>query len=124
MPDALFSSSLWSATAPPAPATQALEGEVTADVAIIGGGYTGLSCALAVAQGGAKAVVLEADVIGFGASGRNNGQVIPTLSRLDPDDVPKNIAPEAGGAAKGEQLVQLVADSAKFTFDLIRRHKI
>ena len=124
MPDAVFSNALWSATAPPAPATQALEGEVTADVAIIGGGYTGLSCALAVAQGGAKAVVLEADVIGFGASGRNNGQVIPTLSRMDPDDVPKNIAPEAGGAAKGEQLVQLVADSAKFTFDLIRKHRI
>ncbi len=120
----VFSQSLWAATAPAATVTQALEGDTTADVAIIGGGYTGLSCALAVAQGGAKAVVLEADVIGFGASGRNNGQVIPTLSRMDPDDVPLRIAPEAGGAAKGEQLVQLVADSAKFTFDLIRRHKI
>ena len=124
MSDPVFSGSLWNATAPAAPATHALEGDITADVAIIGGGYTGLSCALAVAQGGAKAVVLEADVIGFGASGRNNGQVIPTLSRMDPDDVPPRIAPEAGGAAKGEQLVQLVADSAKFTFDLIRRHKI
>lgn len=124
MPDAVFSGSLWAATAPAAPATRPLEGEITADVAIIGGGYTGLSCALAVAQGGAKAVVLEADVIGYGASGRNNGQVIPTLSRMDPDDVPPRIAPEAGGAAKGEQLVQLVADSAKFTFDLIRRHGI
>ncbi len=124
MPDPVFLHSLWASTAPSPPATHALESDVRADVAIIGGGYTGLSCALAVAQGGAKAVVLEADVIGFGASGRNNGQVIPTLSRMDPDDVPKNIAPEAGGAAKGEQLVQLVADSAKFTFDLIRRHRI
>ena len=124
MPDAVFSASLWAATAPPAPVTYALEGDARADVAIIGAGYTGLSCALAVAQGGAKAIVLEADVIGYGASGRNNGQVIPTLSRMDPDDVPARIAPEAGGAAKGEQFVQLVADSAKLTFDLIRRHKI
>jgi len=124
MPDAVFSGSLWNSTAPAAPVTHALGGDITADVAIIGGGYTGLSCALAVAQRGARAVVLEADVIGYGASGRNNGQVIPTLSRMDPDDVPPRISPEAGGAAKGEQLVQLVADSAKFTFDLIRRHKI
>ncbi len=124
MPDAVFSGSLWTTTAPAAPATQPLRGDIVADVAIIGGGYTGLSCALAVAQGGARAVVLEADAIGYGASGRNNGQVIPTLSRLDPDDVPSRIAPEAGGAAKGEQLVQLVADSAKFTFELIRRHRI
>ncbi len=124
MPDPVFSHSLWAVTAPAAPVTHALEGEVRADVAIIGAGYTGLSCAVAVAQGGAKAVVLEADVIGYGASGRNNGQVIPTLSRIDPDDVPGRIPQEAGGKAKGEQLVQLVADSAKFTFDLIRNHKI
>src|SRR5476649_2722183 len=124
MSDPVFSNSLWVVTAPAAPVTHALEGEIIADVAIVGGGYTGLSCALAVAQGGAKAVVLEADVIGFGASGRNNGQVIPTLSRIDPDDVPGRIPQEAGGKAKGEELVQLVADSARFTFDLIRRHAI
>ena len=124
MPDPVFLHSLWASTAPAPPTTHALDNEVHADVAIIGGGYTGLACAIAVAQGGAKAVVLEADVIGYGASGRNNGQVIPTLSRMDPDDVPPRIAPEAGGAAKGEQLVQLVADSAKFTFDLIRLHSI
>lgn len=124
MPDPVFAHSLWASTAPAAPDTRPLEGEVKADVAIIGGGYTGLSCALAVAQGGGSAVVLEADVIGHGASGRNNGQVIPTLSRIDPDDVPARIAAEAGGPEKGEQLVQLVADSAKFTFDLIRRHNI
>ncbi len=124
MPDTVFSNSLWASTALAAPPTSALEGDIRADVAIVGGGYTGLSCALAVAQGGAKAVVLEADVIGYGASGRNNGQVIPTLSRVDPDDVPGRIPQEAGGKAKGEELVQLVADSAKFTFDLIRKHRI
>lgn len=124
MRDPVLAGALWVATSPAAPATTALEGDTKADVAIVGGGYTGLACALAAAQGGAKAVVLEADVIGYGASGRNNGQVIPTFSRIDPDDVPRKIASEAGGAEKGEALVQLVADSAKFTFDLIRRHKI
>jgi glycine/D-amino acid oxidase-like deaminating enzyme len=124
MNDPVFAGSLWSATAPAAPATAALEGETRADVAIVGGGFTGLSCALAAALGGARVVVLEAGPIGYGASGRNNGQVIPTLSRLDPDDVPGRIPAGAGGAAKGEQLVQLVADSARHTFDLIRRHGI
>ena len=124
MSDTVFSQSLWASTAPAAPPTAAVEGEVRADVAIIGGGYTGLACALAVAQGGAKAIVLEADVIGYGASGRNNGQVIPNLSRIDPDDVPGRIPEAAGGKAKGEELVQLVADSAKLTFDLIGKHSI
>lgn len=124
MSDSVFANSLWANTAPAAPPAFALVEDASADVAIIGAGYTGLACALAVAQGGAKAIVLEADVIGYGASGRNNGQVIPTFSRIDPDDVPGRIAPEAGGPAKGERLVQLVADSAKFTFDLIRRHAI
>ncbi len=51
----------------------ALNGDVTADVAIIGGGFTGLSAALALAQAGVDAVLLEAGTIGWGASGRNGG---------------------------------------------------
>jgi gamma-glutamylputrescine oxidase len=49
------------------------------DVAVIGGGYTGLSAALACAEKGLKTVLLEAETIGFGASGRNGGQLIPGL---------------------------------------------
>jgi gamma-glutamylputrescine oxidase len=49
------------------------------DVAIIGGGFTGLSAALACAQKGLSVVLLEANSIGFGASGRNGGQLIPGL---------------------------------------------
>ena len=47
MQDPVFSNSLWSSTAPAAPATAPLEGDLRADVAIIGAGYTGLACALA-----------------------------------------------------------------------------
>ncbi len=49
------------------------------DVAVIGGGFTGLSAALACAEKGLKVVLLEAKTIGFGASGRNGGQLIPGL---------------------------------------------
>lgn len=112
--------SLWAATAPPAPATDALSGgEHRADVLVIGAGYTGLSTALAAAQRGADVVLLEAAEIGSGGSGCNNGQVIPCLSRTDPDEI---VA--ARGADKGEALVALIRDSAQITFDLIRRHGI
>ncbi len=110
--------SLWAATAPPPPETVPLEGEVRADLCVIGAGYTGLSAALAAAERGARVVVLEAAEIGWGASGRNNGQVIPTLSRMDPDEI------AARGGAKGEAFVALIRDSASLVFDLIRRHGI
>ncbi|RDE08887.1 NAD(P)/FAD-dependent oxidoreductase [Pelagibacterium lacus] len=66
---------LWSATARPAPATHPLQGDATADVVIIGAGYTGLSSALHLAEAGKRAVVLEAKSIGHGGSGRNVGLV-------------------------------------------------
>jgi gamma-glutamylputrescine oxidase len=54
-------------------------GEGEYDVAVIGGGFTGLSAALACAEKGLKVALLEAKAIGFGASGRNGGQLIPGL---------------------------------------------
>lgn len=58
----------------------ALDGEVRADVAVVGGGFTGLSAALHLARAGARVVVLEAQRVGWGASGRNGGQVAPGLN--------------------------------------------
>jgi gamma-glutamylputrescine oxidase len=52
-----------------------LRGEERADVCVVGGGYTGLSAALHLAQRGFSVVLLEAHRVGFGASGRNGGQV-------------------------------------------------
>lgn len=112
--------SLWAATAAPAPATTALPpGEHTADLAIVGAGVTGLAAALHAAQRGARVLLLEASEIGFGASGRNNGLVIPALTRADPD-----VLVAAFGAGQGEALVAVLRDAADFVFGLVRRHGI
>jgi hypothetical protein len=94
--------SLWAATAPPVPGTAPPRGEARADAAVVGAGFTGLSAALHLAEAGIAATVLEAAEIGHGASGRNNGQVIPTLSRVDPDDIAASVPAALGGRDKGE----------------------
>jgi len=66
----------WYASAlPPPPTRPALQGEVRADVAVLGAGFTGLWAALVLARAGRRVVVLDAHRVGFGASGRNGGQV-------------------------------------------------
>jgi glycine/D-amino acid oxidase-like deaminating enzyme len=112
--------SLWAATAAPAPDTPPLApGEHRAEAVVIGGGVTGLSTALALAERGAPTMLLEAAEIGWGASGRNNGQVIPTLSRAEPAGLVQRF-----GTAKGEALARLVGGSASYLFDLVRKHGI
>ena len=59
----------------PFPITTALDGDISADVVVIGAGYTGVSAALDLAEAGLKVVVLEANILGAGASGRNGGLV-------------------------------------------------
>ncbi|WP_428540979.1 NAD(P)/FAD-dependent oxidoreductase [Profundibacter sp.] len=70
-----YPESWYAATATPLDPFPDLKGEVTADVCVVGGGYTGLSTALHLAEEGYSVVLLEAQRVGFGASGRNGGQV-------------------------------------------------
>ena len=58
-----------------------LEGSINCDVCVVGGGYTGLSSALHLAEMGYDVVVLEGARIGFGASGRNGGQLVNSTPR-------------------------------------------
>ena len=67
--------SWYNATTAPQPEHPQLRGEVDCDVCVIGGGYTGLSTALHLSRRGYRVVVLEANRIGWGASGRNGGHV-------------------------------------------------
>ncbi|MGE0718446.1 MAG: NAD(P)/FAD-dependent oxidoreductase [Alphaproteobacteria bacterium] len=110
--------SLWAATARPPIAAPPVAGESEADVVVVGGGFTGLSAALHLAERGLAPALLEAAEPGWGASGRNGGQVI---AGLKPN--PAELIAEYG-PAKGKALVDLVGGTADFVFDLIRRHGI
>jgi glycine/D-amino acid oxidase-like deaminating enzyme len=69
--------SLWAATAQPSPALQSLEGDRQCDVVIIGAGYTGLSAAHHIALSGREPLIVDANTLAWGASGRNGGVVSP-----------------------------------------------
>ena len=78
MPDRL-NDSYYRATANGRATSRPLDYGLDCDIVVIGGGFTGLSAALACAENGLKVALLEAQTIGFGASGRNGGQLIPGL---------------------------------------------
>src|SRR3954451_878703 len=113
-----WSDSLWAAATPAGPELPELVGRAEADVIVIGGGFTGLSTALHLREAGVDVAIVEAMEPGWGASGRNNGQVIPTLSRPDPDDI------VARHGEAGERFVALLRDSASTLFDVARRYQI
>jgi glycine/D-amino acid oxidase-like deaminating enzyme len=110
--------SLWVATATPAPECSTLDAAVDAEVCVIGAGYTGLSCALTLAENGTDVAVLEARCIGHGGSGRNGGQVIPGLKQ-DPDELLAAL-----DRADAERMIELAGSAADRTFALIERHRI
>jgi glycine/D-amino acid oxidase-like deaminating enzyme len=110
--------SLYADTARAAVATPPLDGDKRVSVAIIGGGFTGLSAALHLAEKGADVMVLEAHEPGWGASGRNGGQVNPGLKH-DPDQVEKDFGPELG-----RRMVAMSWNAPEVVFDLVKRHQI
>ncbi|MGM0983827.1 MAG: NAD(P)/FAD-dependent oxidoreductase [Pseudomonadota bacterium] len=73
--------SWYAVTANAASERAALEGEVSCDVCVVGAGFTGISAALHLAEQGFSVVVLEAVRVGYGASGRNGGQIVNSYSR-------------------------------------------
>jgi glycine/D-amino acid oxidase-like deaminating enzyme len=110
--------SLWRATAPEMPPLAPLSEDISADVVVIGGGFTGSSAALHLAQQGAKTVLLEAEDIGYGGSGRNVGLVNAGLW-LQPNTVLDRL-----GQDYGRRVISLLGQAPDLVFDLIARHQI
>ena len=107
--------SLYADTAVPPVAAPPLDTDRKVSVAIIGGGFAGLSTALHLAEQGTDAIVLEAREPGWGASGNNGGQLNPGL-KLDPDAVEATF-----GTELGRRMVAFSYHAPVFTLELIRR---
>lgn len=118
MTDVAFPPSIWAETARPRALAPALDCDVDADAVVIGAGFTGLSAALELARTGQSVRLLEGQAVGWGASGRNNGQVIPTMTAAEPDAI------VARHGAAGERFARLIGNSAQVLFDIARREGI
>lgn len=103
---------------PPPDRTAALAGDLDADVAIVGAGYTGLSTALALRRAGVDAVVLEADFAGAGASGRNAGHLTPTIGK----DLPTVL--RLFGRARAAALLHFADAAVAHAEQVIKTHGI
>ncbi len=111
-----YPASYYAATATPLAAFPALLGAHRADVCVVGGGYTGLSAALHLAQRGLNVVLCEAHRVGFGASGRNGGQV-GSGQRQDQDWLEASV-----GREPARRLWDLAEDAKALVKSLILDH--
>lgn len=113
-----YPSSWYAATAHDLPAFPPLAGDVQADVCVVGAGYTGLSAALHLAQKGRRVVLLDAQRVGFGASGRNGGQ-LGSGQRQDQEALIKMVGP-----TDARKLWLLAEEAKQVTKGLIAKHNI
>ncbi len=111
-----YPDSWYVASTDPGPERPALDGDLKVDVAVIGAGYMGLSTALHLAEKGLNVVVVEAHRVGFGASGRNGGQV-GTGWRHDQHWLEKRV-----GRDDARKLWDLTVEAKALTRDLAAAH--
>lgn len=113
-----YPQSYYAASANTVPARPELEGETQTDVCIIGAGYTGLSTALFLLENGFKVTVVEAAKVGFGASGRNGGQIVNSYSR-DIDVIERTVGPK-----QAQLLGQMAFEGGRIIRERIAKYDI
>jgi gamma-glutamylputrescine oxidase len=118
MPNSSHIDSYYAASANPAPRHAPLSGEIEADVCVVGGGIAGCSTALHLAERGYKVVLIEAQRIGWGASGRSGGQAIVGYASGQQKLV------DALGADDARKLWDISVESLELLKQLVERHRI
>ena len=113
-----YPQSYYAASANPVPQRPALQGEVETDVCIVGAGYTGLSTALFLLENGFKVRIVEAAKVGFGASGRNGGQIVNSYSR-DIDVIERSVGPK-----QAQLLGQMAFEGGRIIRERIKKYDI
>lgn len=113
-----YPQSYYAFSAHPAAERPALQGEQDTDVCIVGAGYTGLSSALFLLEHGFRVTVLEAAKVGFGASGRNGGQIVNSYSR-DIDVIERSAPPKAAAL-----MAQMAFEGGRIIRERIARYRI
>ncbi|MDG9927469.1 MULTISPECIES: FAD-binding oxidoreductase [unclassified Pseudomonas] len=113
-----YPQSYYAASANPVPERPALQGETETDVCVIGAGYTGLSTALFLLENGFKVTIVEAAKVGFGASGRNGGQIVNSYSR-DIDVIERTV-----GAKQAQLLGQMAFEGGRIIRERIAQYGI
>ena len=110
--------SYYADSAHPAPLRPPLSGLAEADVCIVGAGYTGLSAGIALAEAGKRVVILEQSSVGWGASGRNGGQIVHSYSRdLD-------VIEASYGHAVAEPLGRMMFEGAQVIRERVTKYAI
>ncbi|WP_407310438.1 NAD(P)/FAD-dependent oxidoreductase [Pseudomonas sp. nanlin1] len=118
MTNTSYPQSYYAASANAAPLRPALQDVVETDVCVIGAGYTGLSSALFLLEHGFSVTVLEAARVGFGASGRNGGQIVNSYSR-DIDVIERSV-----GAEQAQLLGHMAFEGGRIIRDRVARYNI
>ena len=113
-----YPQSYYAASANAAPERPMLQGEIETDVCVIGAGYTGLSSALFLLENGFRVTVLEAAKVGFGASGRNGGQIVNSYSR-DIDVIERSVGPK-----QAQLLGQMAFEGGRIIRERVAKYQI
>ncbi len=113
-----YPQSYYAFSANPVPARPELQGETETDVCVVGAGYTGLSTALFLLEHGFKVTVLEAAKVGFGASGRNGGQIVNSYSR-DIDSIERT-----ANAKHAKLMGEMAFEGGRIIRDRIKKYDI